>query len=71
MNRKKPATIATRVTAFREAKSMTRYALAKAADLGYATVDAIEREGDESELRLKTLRAIAKALGVTVGELVD
>lgn len=48
-------------------KNMTRYRLAKDADLDYSTLRKVESGGD---VKLSTLRKIAAALGVDVKDLV-
>ena len=51
----------------RKEKGVSRYRLAKLTGLDYTTIMKIERDG---EARLSSLRKIAKALGVTIQEVV-
>ena len=51
----------------RKEKGVSRYRLAKLTGLDYTTIMKIERNG---EARLSSLRKIAKALGVTIQEVV-
>ncbi len=51
----------------RKEKGMSRYKLAKLSVLDYVTIMKIERDG---EARLSSLRKIAKALDVTIQEVV-
>lgn len=58
----------TRLRAMRERKGVSLRALKKASGVAVATLARIEAEGYDP--RLSTLRRIAKALGVTVAELI-
>ena len=51
----------------RTQKGMSRYRLAKLSGLDYVTITKIEKGGD---VKLSNLRKIAKALGVTIQEVV-
>ncbi len=56
-----------KIEQIRKEKGMSRYKLAKLSGLDYVTIMKIERNG---EARLSSLRKIAKALGVTIQEVV-
>ena len=56
-----------KIERLRKEKGMSRYRLAKLTGLDYTTIMKIERDG---EARLSSLRKIAKALGVTIQEVV-
>ena len=56
-----------KIERLRKEKGMSRYRLAKLSGLDYVTIMKIERDG---EARLSSLRKIAKALGVTIQEVV-
>ena len=56
-----------KIEQIRKEKGMSRYKLAKLSGLDYVTIMKIERDG---EARLSSLRKIAKALGVTIQEVV-
>ena len=56
-----------KIERLRKEKGMSRYRLAKLSGLDYVTIMKIERNG---EARLSSLRKIAKALGVTIQEVV-
>jgi DNA-binding XRE family transcriptional regulator len=65
---KQRSTLARRLRNLREAKDLTRQALATAAGLSMSVVAAIE-QGRIPDPRSSTLRALATALGVTLDEL--
>lgn len=56
-----------KIEQIRKEKGVSRYRLAKLTGLDYTTIMKIERNG---EARLSSLRKIAKALGVTIQEVV-
>lgn len=56
-----------KIEQIRKEKGVSRYRLAKLTGLDYTTILKIERDG---EARLSSLRKIAKALGVTIQEVV-
>ena len=56
-----------KIERLRKEKGVSRYRLAKLSGLDYVTIMKIERNG---EARLSSLRKIAKALGVTIQEVV-
>ncbi len=56
-----------KIEQIRKEKGVSRYRLAKLSGLDYVTIMKIERNG---EARLSSLRKIAKALGVTIQEVV-
>lgn len=56
-----------KIEQIRKEKGVSRYRLAKLTGLDYTTIMKIERDG---EARLSSLRKIAKALGVTIQEVV-
>ena len=60
-------TIGERVRRFRESAGLTQAALARAADIGRATL--VRLENGEQSPRFKTLKAVAEALGVDAPEL--
>jgi transcriptional regulator with XRE-family HTH domain len=62
-------TFAEHLTRLRTSKGLSKYALAKRAGLTRAGVIELERPG--SNPKLSTLRMLAQALGVGVGELVE
>lgn len=63
-----PETIGQRVRRLRETKGLTQQDLAQAAELALSNVAQIER-GKIADPRASTLQALAKALGVKVGDL--
>ena len=63
------AELGDRLRAVREARSMTQAALSDATGLSRGAIVHIERGA--KEVRILTLRRIAEALGVSVGQLVD
>lgn len=63
-------TFGERVRAIREAAGLTQQEVAKAAGMPYQALAKIER-GATDNPTLRTIRALAKALGVGAGELVQ
>ncbi len=61
--------ISERVRGWREARGLSQRALAERAEVGYVLVARLEL--GQTDPRLSTLRRLAEALDVTVGELVD
>jgi len=65
----RPRTIAERVRVYREQRGLSQRGLARAAGVGAVLVTKLESEAI-SDPRISTLRKLAKALDVTVAELI-
>ena len=63
-------TMATRLRTLRKAHELTVRELGKKAQLHYSVVSRLER-GERASVSLPAARRLAKALGVTVGYLLD
>jgi transcriptional regulator with XRE-family HTH domain len=64
-----PARLAARLRQLREARKLTQQALATAAGLSVSQITHIE-QGRTTDPRMSTLRALAKALVVSLDELI-
>lgn len=66
--RRKADTVAARLRALREARGLSLHVAARQAGVGAMTLHGVEAGSDP---KLSTLRALARAYGVTVGSLTD
>jgi len=73
MKRKELVTVGRRVKALREAQGKTQQELASSAGISLSILARIEqtKPGTETDPRISTVAALAKALGVGVGALAD
>lgn len=62
--------LGSRVRHFRRAKKMTQPQLAKSAGIAQSAVSGIET-GEKKNPGIETVKALAKALGVSVADLLD